>query len=115
MAHRFGGGINFEDINLEKSYTPWTAYGKSKLANVLFTNELARRIPKEDNVTVNTVHPGIVHTELQRHVVGEEPNFFLRPFVALGNSLIKTAAQGADRRMKINNGACVQERRRASM
>ena len=92
--HRYGGSIDFDDINLEKSYDTWTAYGRSKLANVLFTNELARRIPKEDNVTVNAVHPGIVHTELQRYVVGEKPNFFLRPIIALSNYLIKTPAQG---------------------
>ena len=36
--------INFEDINSENDYDPWTAYGQSKLANILFTRELNRRL-----------------------------------------------------------------------
>lgn len=47
------------------------AYGQSKLANVLFTFELARRLQpltKNNNITVNALHPGVVRTELQRCV-----------------------------------------------
>jgi hypothetical protein len=39
-----GGSINFEDINSEASYSPTKAYGQSKLANVLFSSELGRRL-----------------------------------------------------------------------
>jgi hypothetical protein len=39
-----GGAINFDDINSEKSYSPITAYGQSKLANVLFSRELSKRL-----------------------------------------------------------------------
>lgn len=56
LAHTFGK-INREDIQSEKSYARWQAYGQSKLANILFTRELAKRL-KGTNVTVNSLHPG---------------------------------------------------------
>eukprot|EP00210_Caulerpa_lentillifera_P006057 g5789.t1 len=95
MAHKYGGKVNFDDINNENKYSKYKQYGQSKLANVMFTKEMARRVPKEDNVSVNCCHPGIVATELQRHLVPENPNFFLKPFVSMMNCMIKTPAQGA--------------------
>ena len=53
----FKGKINFGDINSEKDYGPFKAYARSKLANVLFTRELAKRI-KGTNIRVYAVHPG---------------------------------------------------------
>jgi NAD(P)-dependent dehydrogenase (short-subunit alcohol dehydrogenase family) len=53
--------INFDDLQWERHYNGWKAYGQSKLANVLFTNELARRL-EGTGVTVNAVHPGVVRT-----------------------------------------------------
>ena len=94
MAHRHFGGINFDDIHGEKWYAPWFAYGRSKLANILFTYELARRIPKKDNVTVNACHPGIVATELQRHTIPQNPNFIQKPLIRLMNHMLKTPTQG---------------------
>ena len=44
----------------------WKAYGQSKLANVLFTYELDRRLPHGRGITANALHPGVVATELQR-------------------------------------------------
>ena len=64
-AHLFGK-INFDDLNSRQSYSPWPAYGQSKLANILFTYELANRLPADANMTVNALHPGVVNTELQR-------------------------------------------------
>lgn len=58
--------IYFDDINLEKDYTPKKAYKQSKLANVLFSRELSRRL-QDTGVTVYSLHPGIIHTELGRH------------------------------------------------
>jgi NAD(P)-dependent dehydrogenase (short-subunit alcohol dehydrogenase family) len=55
------GHIDFEDLQREKRFRGWGAYSQSKLANVLFTNELARRL-EGTGVTVNAVHPGVVRT-----------------------------------------------------
>src|SRR5438445_4266039 len=55
----YNGHINFDDINMEKNYGGWKAYQQSKLALVLFTRELARKL-QGTGVTVNSVHPGTV-------------------------------------------------------
>ncbi|XP_078429251.1 short-chain dehydrogenase TIC 32 B, chloroplastic-like isoform X2 [Wolffia australiana] len=62
------GGIRFHAINDESSYYDKTAYGQSKLANILHANELSRRLKEEGaNITVNSVHPGLIMTNLVRH------------------------------------------------
>jgi len=64
-AHKFGK-IRFNDINWEKGYRKWQAYGMSKLANLLFTQELVRRLNGQtDRLTVAAAHPGYADTELQ--------------------------------------------------
>lgn len=57
--------INFDDLGHQQHYNGWTAYSASKLANILFTYELARRL-EGTGVTVNAVHPGFVNTNFQR-------------------------------------------------
>ncbi len=65
-AHRFArGGLDFDDLQLTKSYGGMQAYGRSKLANIYFTHELARRL-EGSGVTVNAVHPGGVATGFAR-------------------------------------------------
>jgi NAD(P)-dependent dehydrogenase (short-subunit alcohol dehydrogenase family) len=59
-AHK-GGVINFDDIQFKQKYSGWKAYQQSKLANVMFTYELARRI-QGSGVTANALHPGFVRT-----------------------------------------------------
>ncbi|XP_059998042.1 retinol dehydrogenase 14-like isoform X2 [Lagenorhynchus albirostris] len=61
------GDINFEDLNSEQNYNKSFCYSRSKLANILFTRELARRL-EGTNVTVNVLHPGMVRTNLGRHI-----------------------------------------------
>jgi len=68
----YKGHINFDDLNLEKEYGGWKAYGQSKLALVLFTHELAKKL-QGTGVTVNAVHPGTVAT-----------NIWTRPFGPAG-------------------------------
>uniref|UniRef100_A0A8D8W949 Retinol dehydrogenase 14 n=1 Tax=Cacopsylla melanoneura TaxID=428564 RepID=A0A8D8W949_9HEMI len=66
LAHE-RGVINFDDVNGEKTYSSIKQYQQSKLANVLFTKELAERLEGK-NVNVYAVHPGIVKTELGRYM-----------------------------------------------
>ena len=67
-AHTLGSGkIHFDDINFEKDYSPYEAYFHSKLANVLFTRELSKRL-EGSHVTANSLHPGAVKTDLDRHL-----------------------------------------------
>src|SRR3989441_7140170 len=68
----YNGQMNFDDLNLEKEYGGWKAYGQSKLALVLFTHELAKKL-RGTGVTVNAVHPGTVAT-----------NIWTRPFGPAG-------------------------------
>jgi NAD(P)-dependent dehydrogenase (short-subunit alcohol dehydrogenase family) len=64
------GKMNWQDLNMEKGYEPMKAYGQSKLANVLFTRELARRLASDPatTATTNALHPGVVRTELSRYM-----------------------------------------------
>ena len=66
-AHRMGR-IHFEDLHFERSYRAWAAYSQSKLANLLFTYELQRRLSAAGSGTLAVAaHPGWARTELQRH------------------------------------------------
>lgn len=60
-------GIQFDNLDGSKGYRPWTAYGQSKFANLLFAKELARRLAGSER-TANAVHPGVIRTKLQRHM-----------------------------------------------
>jgi len=67
MAHRYGT-MDFENLNAEKGYDKMPAYGQSKLANLLFTFELQRRLQaKSSSVVATAAHPGWTGTDLQRH------------------------------------------------
>jgi NAD(P)-dependent dehydrogenase (short-subunit alcohol dehydrogenase family) len=67
MAHRYGD-IDFDNLNAEKGYQAMPAYGQSKLANLLFTFELQRRLEaKGSKVVATAAHPGWTGTDLQRH------------------------------------------------
>jgi NAD(P)-dependent dehydrogenase (short-subunit alcohol dehydrogenase family) len=65
VAHE-NARFDFDDPAMERGYRPFAAYGRSKLANLWFTYELARRL-EGSGVTVNAVHPGLVRTALGDH------------------------------------------------
>ncbi|PIA38997.1 hypothetical protein AQUCO_02700286v1 [Aquilegia coerulea] len=67
-SHSSKEGIKFESINDKKEYDEKKAYAQSKLANILHATELSRHLQEEGaNVTVNSVHPGVINTNLMRH------------------------------------------------
>lgn len=77
------GHINFDDLNSENNYSKAFCYSQSKLANLLFTLELARQL-EGTRVTVNALTPGIVRTRLGRHVqipLLAKPLFYLASLV----------------------------------
>jgi len=81
--------INWEDLNLKNDYSTFKAYAQSKLANIMFTYELAR---KEPQVKVNCVHPGnIPNTKL-----GQGSNIFKNYIDSVPKHLILTPEEGAD-------------------
>ena len=66
LGHTLASKLDLDTINSEAHYSPYVAYHKSKLANVLFAKALAKRLA-DTNVAVNCLHPGLVNTELGRH------------------------------------------------
>jgi retinol dehydrogenase 14 len=84
------GRIDFADLQGERSYSGARAYSQSKIANVLFTYELARRLP-DAAVTANALHPGVTRTAFG----AEDPAATQRLFVPFLRPLMKSPAQGA--------------------
>jgi NAD(P)-dependent dehydrogenase (short-subunit alcohol dehydrogenase family) len=69
------GGVDLDDPNYERrEYEKWNAYGQAKTANVLFSRELERRFG-EHGLHAYAVHPGMIVTELGRHLVAEDFEF----------------------------------------
>jgi NAD(P)-dependent dehydrogenase (short-subunit alcohol dehydrogenase family) len=88
-AHR-GSKIDFEDPSGERKFSSWGAYGQSKLANILFTSELARRLDGTD-VTATCLHPGVVRTGF-----GRQGPAFVRAFLMVAGVFLLTPERGAD-------------------
>lgn len=91
-AH-IGGHMNFDDLNGKKQYVGRKAYGQSKLANVLFTYELARRL-EGSGVTANVLHPGVVRTGFGKNNPGILGNLFALG-QAVGRPFYLSPEQGA--------------------
>lgn len=82
-------GIPFDNLDGSKSYAPWTAYGTSKLSNLLFARELDRRL--EGDRVANAVHPGVIRTNLSRHM----PAWQSTLFSLAGPVALKSVGEGA--------------------
>lgn len=92
LAHK-RGNMQWEDINYEHTeYSSQAAYGQSKLANILFTRELANRL-RGTGVNVYSLHPGVIATELGRHI--EKQLGIFGNLLVLIYPFIKTPEAGA--------------------
>ncbi|MET0659934.1 MAG: SDR family NAD(P)-dependent oxidoreductase, partial [Steroidobacteraceae bacterium] len=90
VAHRYVRDMRWHDLQLRRKFTTTSAYAQSKLANVLFTRELARRVSK-DGITVNAMHPGLVSSNFERH--GDRWTALL---YKIGKPFTVSAEEGAD-------------------
>ncbi len=89
-AHRLSGALDFDDLGSRRSYSAMRVYGRSKLANLYFTTELARRL-EGSGVTVNAAHPGAVRTELGQN--NDAP--ILKLLTGLVRPFFRSPEQGA--------------------
>jgi retinol dehydrogenase 14 len=85
------GKIHFDDLMGERTYAGQTAYNQSKLANVMFTYELARRF-EGTGVTATVLHPGMTNTAFS----SEDPSRVFAPLVAVMRPFMKSPERGAD-------------------
>jgi retinol dehydrogenase 14 len=90
IGHR-QGTLDFDDLGFERGYGIMKAYSRSKLANVLFTTELSRRLEGK-GVTVNALHPGAVATHIWSHAPA-----IARPLLAVAKLFMISPAEGGDR------------------
>jgi NAD(P)-dependent dehydrogenase (short-subunit alcohol dehydrogenase family) len=87
IGHRIRAAIHFDDLQWERRYSRVGAYGQSKLANLLFTYELQRRLAPHGTTIAAAAHPGGSNTELGRNVPA--------PLLPVFNAVIPLVAQGA--------------------
>ena len=88
IGHRIRAAIHFDDLQWERRYSRVGAYGQSKLANLLFTYELQRRLAPHGTTIAVAAHPGGSNTELIRNLP--------RPIAAASSLLVEPLMQGAD-------------------
>ena len=95
-AHMWASTSDFDNLGKEEAYTNYVAYGLSKIANIAYTKELHRRY-NANNVTSYSLHPGVVETEIQRHLLEEYPilrttSKILKPIIRI---VMKNSKEGA--------------------
>lgn len=115
-AHK-NGRIHFRDLNLKEKYSPFKAYSQAKLANVLFTYELCRRL-SADGMTANTLHPGVVGSDFGAGRDGKKTPAIMKLFKRIGQSPEKGARTSVylatDEKVKGHSGGYYKNRKRNS-
>lgn len=91
VGHRIRAAIHFDDLHWERSYSRVGAYGQSKLANLMFTYELQRRLARHGTTVAVAAHPGVSNTELLRN----SPAAFRLPITWLAPLITQSATTGA--------------------
>lgn len=81
-------GVEFDNLDGQRDYQPWRTYGQSKLANLLFAKELAKRLAPGQ--TANAIHPGVIETNLGRHL-----DDYDGVLDSIGRDKLKSIPQGA--------------------
>lgn len=90
-VHRLGArAFDLDNLQLQQGYSPMKAYGVSKLCNIMFTHELARRTEGEP-LTANALHPGVVRTQL-----ADEASWMMKLFYFIGRPFMKSPQGGAE-------------------
>ncbi|MEX0723472.1 MAG: SDR family oxidoreductase [Gracilimonas sp.] len=87
-AHR-AGEFDPENIQLDENFSPWKAYGNSKLFNIMFTKELARRVA-DTNVTANSLHPGVVASNF-----AQSGSWIMKTLFTIGKPFFVSPKKGA--------------------
>ncbi|MEU8421813.1 SDR family NAD(P)-dependent oxidoreductase [Micromonospora sp. NPDC048835] len=90
-GHRIRAAIHFDDLQWQRSYSRVAAYGQSKLANLMFTYELQRRLAAHGTTVAVAAHPGVSNTELVRN----SPALVRQPVTWLAPLITQSATAGA--------------------
>jgi NAD(P)-dependent dehydrogenase (short-subunit alcohol dehydrogenase family) len=90
LAHQQPRGISFDDLERTQSYNSWRVYGESKLANLLFTRELQRRLAGKNTIAV-AAHPGLSQSDLSRNA----PRLQRTAFQLFEKALLQSTSMGA--------------------
>ncbi|MFY7069681.1 SDR family NAD(P)-dependent oxidoreductase [Nocardiopsis changdeensis] len=90
-GHRIRAAVHFDDLHWERSYSRVAAYGQSKLANLMFTYELQRRLAARGTTVAVAAHPGLSDTELTRNA----PAALRLPVTWMAPLITQTPAMGA--------------------
>jgi NAD(P)-dependent dehydrogenase (short-subunit alcohol dehydrogenase family) len=102
MAHKQVRRVAWDDIQMKKSWSAFRAYGQSKLCNILFTRELARRL-EGTGVTANSLHPGVIGSGF-----GHTDGGFMSMLVSIAKPFMMTPEQGAKTQIWLASSPAVE-------
>lgn len=102
-AHRMVKSLDFDNLQAEKKFSQWQVYGLSKLCNIYFTYELAKRL-KDSSTTVNCLHPGVVGTNFGK----EGGGWLMGGFMSVFKGALLSPEKGAETSIYLANSPEVE-------